>query len=123
MYNYIEQSPDIAPAWLMEAPPLLLCTSCGGMGPRGCTDCEEDDDSGVFGGLVSDVSMEHASDVLSRLYKKDHPTTYILQELIRDIESKHDDRGNIYPGIYPYWEYIASYNKAADYLKSLEPAV
>jgi hypothetical protein len=120
MCNYIEQSTDIVPAWLTEAPPLLLCTSCGGMGPRGCTDCEEDDS---FGSPVSDASMEHASNVLSRICKKDHPTTYILQELIRDIESKHDDRGNIYPGIYPYWEYIASYNNAADYLKSLEPAV
>lgn len=120
MYNYIKQSPDIVPVWLTEAPPLLLCTSCGGTRPRGCTDCEGDDDSG---GLVSDASMEHASNILSRISKREEHTTYILQELVRDIETQHDDRGNIYPGIYPYWEYIASYNNAADFLKSLERTI
>ena len=123
MYNYIEQSPDTVPAWLMEAPLLLLCTSCGGTRPRGCTDCEGDNNSDVFNGFVSDVSMEHASNILSRLCKKEDPTTYILQELVRDIETQHDDRGNIYPGIYPYWEYIASYNNAAGFLKSLERTI
>ena len=42
----------------------------------------------------------------------------LLRELIRDIETKVDENGNEYPGIYPYWNSIASYMKAKEFLET-----
>lgn len=42
----------------------------------------------------------------------------LLRELIRDIETKADENGNEYPGIYPYWNSIASYIKAKEFLET-----
>lgn len=116
MCNYIEQSSDIVPAWLTEAPPLLLCTSCGGMGPRGCTDCEER----IKMSPISDTKMLHASAVLSSMHQNSSMPVLILQNLLRDIETKYDENGNEYPGVYPYWSSISGYCIAKDFIRSLE---
>ena len=104
------------PAWVTEVPPLTHCYSCGSVSPEGCTDCQEQ----VKMTPISDTEMLHASCALSSMYHRSSLPVLVLQGLLWDIDTKYDENGNEYPGVYPYWDSIAGYRTAKDFMRSLE---
>ena len=110
------QSTAQVPAWVSEVPPLDHCYACGGINPEGCTDCQEQAKMPP----ISDTKMLHASVVLSNIHCNSSLPVLVLQGLLWDIETKYDENGNEYPGVYPYWNSIAGYRTAKDFMRSLE---
>ena len=113
------QSTAQVPAWVSEVPPLDHCCSCGGISLEGCTDCQEQ----VKISQISDVEMQQASTILSYICRSSSLPVLALQGLLWDIDTKYDENGNEYPGIYPYWNSIAGYRIAKEFIRSLEESM